>query len=308
MRSIFTIATMVTLAGCSAAGLNNPDNRVSRTPVTVAEIQRAVACEFNYALRHSDGAGRQALLGWSAVVELTLAAKDTHNITPGLGQMSAKVGNATIATGSPAPSMTFDGYVEDKNTLAYVARIEDQARGSTCPVEGSALASTGLELADLLVGTAQVISSGGRITSSNSIITNAGIGPVDGALVSAGTVLPVATVAEDIPTVKYERWFTVSRKAGGGLSFKVGSVSLSLTGSAIGRERKDNKIVVTMGASRGKLSPSQMADLADFPTSGAVDGEISLEDSILIQRRRQLDALRGLTPNEVIVVVPPAAP
>lgn len=303
MRGAIWIIAAVALAGCTTTGFDSGTSSVDDTPVTVAEVQRAVACEFSYALSGPDGEGRQAIASWSALVELSLGVKDSHNVVSGLGSMTAKVGNGTLAATSP--SMTFDGYVEDKNTLAYVTKIAGKARNSTCPRQGSPLASNGLGLAELLAGTVQIIDSGGEITSSSSIITSAGIGPSSGAVVLAGTVLPVATVQEKIPTVKFERSFTVSRKAGGGLSFKVGDISLSLTGSGIGRERKDNKITVTMGMSSAPLSSTEQADLSGPIEPGGVQ---TLQGSIFEQRTKQLDALRGLTPNEVIVVNPAAVP
>lgn len=280
--------------------------RVAEVPVTVAEVQRAIACEFFYALQDTSGAGHDDIKGWSAVVELTLIAKDTATITPGLGKVSAKVGNVTLATTASLPQMVFDGSVEDQNVLTYVAAIEKQASSASCPAQDSPAASSGLELAELLVGTAQVINSGGKITSSTSIITRAGIGPAQGSVINAGAVFPaLAAVQEKIPTVKYERSFTVSRKAGGGLSFTVGDVSLTLTGSSVGRDRSKNKITVTMGPSSGTLRSDEQADLSDEPGEG---GTISLEDSIFDQRKQEIELLRGLVPNEVIVVTPPAGP
>ena len=284
-------------------GLHSGVSSVEQTPVTVAEIQSAVACEFKYALDDIKGSARTTIASWSAVVELSLIAKDTHNVVPGLGSLTTKVGDASLTATSP--TATFDGNVEDKNTLAYVAKISDQASHMTCAPEGSAAASNGLGLADLLTGTGQILNSGGKITSSSSIITNTGIGPTDGTVIVAGTTLPVAAAQEKIPTVKFVRTFTVSRKVGGGLSFKVGDISLSVTGSGNGRDRTNNTITVTMGASSAKLSPADRADLSDAVGD---DGEISLEQSIIEQRKAQLNALRDLTPKDVIVVNPAASP
>lgn len=301
MRQVAWIAAVTMLAGCSTGGLHDLAKKesASGTPVTVAEIQRAIGCEFQYALSDSQGSGRDVIRKWSAVIELSLSARDTYTVVPGLGQVSAKVGNATLSTTSPSPSMTLDGYTEDRNTMTYVTTIADQADKSTCPEQGSLNASDGLGLSDLLVGTSQVLNSGGRIAASSSVITSAGVGPVNGAVVSAGTVFPVATVKEAIPTVKYDRSFTVSRKAGGGLSFKVGDISLSLTASSTGRERKDNKITVTMGPATGKLTSRDQADIDGTLTVGDT---ISLEDSIFLQRQAQIDALKGITPDQVVVV------
>lgn len=305
MRTAVSIALVVVLGGCASGGIRSHASHVAGVPVTVAEVQRAVACEFAYALMNSEGDGRDVIASWSAVVELTLIAKDTATVTPGLGKLSGTVGDLTVSTTATLPSMTFDGHVEDQNILTYVARIEDQAAGASCPPQGSPAASSGLELADLLIGTSQVINSGGRIASSTSIITSRGIGPVEGAVVNAGTVIPVAAVRESIPTVKFERGFTVSRKAGGGLSFEVGDYSMTLTGSNMGRARTNNKIVVTMGASQGTLRRTGDEELDAAVDPGA---PISLEDSIFQHRRDEIDLLRGLVPNEVIVVTPPAGP
>ena len=304
MRIVAVGAATLALAGC-ASGLHSQINRVAAVPVTVSEIQRAIACEFQYALQASNGLGREVIGSWSAVVELTLIAKDTSTVTPGLGQMSGKFGNATISTASPLPSMTFDSQVEDQNVLTYVAGIEGQASSASCPAQDSPLASSGLELADLLVGTVQILNSGGSITSSASVITRAGVGPVEGSIISSGTVYPLAAVKEAIPTVKYERGFTVSRKAVGGLSFKVGDVSLTLTGTAVGRDRSKNIIKVTMGPSTGTRASTDQADL-DGPIGDAQ--QISLEDSIFLQRQQEIELLRGLVPDEVIVITPSAAP
>lgn len=308
MRVAGWTAVAVALSGCSS--LSSQSARMPDLPVTVAEIQRAVACEFAYALDTTDGDGRKALRTWGAVVELTLIAKDTVNITPGMGALSAKVGNATISTTATTPGMVFDGSREDKNTLTYVGPIEKQARTAQCPDRYAPDASTGLELAELLIGTAQVINSGGSITSSAAGITAVGIGPSGtGAVVSAGTVFPVATgaVREDIPTVKYERTFTVSRKLGGGLSFKVGDLSLSLSASATGRDRTNNKIVISMGPQSVTKTSTDQADL-EGDVGAAASETISLEESILRQREKELELLRGLLPKEVIVVNPPAGP
>lgn len=309
MRSAAWVALAVALSGCTS--LHSHSSRIPDLPVTVAEIQRAVACEFAYAINSTEGEGRTALRSWGAVVELTLIAKDTANITPGMGALSAKVGNTTISTTATPPAMTFDGFREDKNTLTYFAPIEKQAKSAQCPDQYSPEASTGLELASLLVGTAQVINSGGSITSSASSITTLGIGPsATGAVVSAGTVFPVTTgaVRETIPTVKYERNFTVSRKLGGGLSFKVGDVSLSLSASGTGRERTNNKILISMGAQ--SVTVKKSTDQADLEGDvGPAAGEtISLQESILRQREKELQLLQGLLPKEVIVVNPPAGP
>jgi hypothetical protein len=304
LRSAVLIVIVLALAGC-ASGLRSHASRLSEIPVTVAEVQRAVACEFAYALQNSSGDGRDIVGSWSAVVELTLIAKDTATIAPGLGQMSGTIGSATISTTGTLPSMALTGNVEDKNVLTYVGGIEKQARSAHCPAQNSPLASSGLELAELLIGTSQVINSGGRIASSASIITVAGIGPHQDAVISAGTVFPVA-VQEKIPTVKYERSFTVSRKAGGGLSFKVGDVSLTLTGSSIGRDRSENTIKVTMGASSRTLRSTDQAD-RDEPVEAGSE-TISLEDSVFQQREEAIKLLQGLIPNEVIVVTPPAEP
>lgn len=296
---------MALLAGCSAPqGLRAPI-----VPVTVAEIQQAVACEFRYALDATQGDGKAALRKWSAVVELSLNAKDSHNIVSGLGSMSAKVGNATIATASTPPSGTLDGSVTDKNTLAYLVEIDKQAERAVCAHKGSPQASSGLELAELLIGTAQVINGGGSITSSSSMITNLGVGPSPGASVVSGTVVPAAAaVRELIPTVKYERTFSVSRKVGGGLTFKIGEVSLALSASGVGRERKDNTITITMGKSSATVKVAGQDGLSDLSGTAPIPVTISLEDSIFLHRQEELEALRGLTPKEVIFITPPVAP
>jgi hypothetical protein len=273
--------------------------------VTVAEVQRALACEFAYALEGTTGEGRRAVDNWGAFIELTLISKDLANITPGIGRFSSKVGNTTVATTATLPSMTFDGFVQDKNTIAYFVGVREHAADAACPPAHSELAASGLELADFIVGAAQVINSGGRIASSSSILTSAGLNPVAGAVITAGTVFPAAAVREVIPTIKYERVFTVSRKASGGLSFKVNDLELTLSGSNNGRERTNNMVTVTMGARSATITS---ADQADLDGRVADPGRISLEDSIFLHREDELNALRGVTPNEVIVVTPPAGP
>lgn len=276
--------------------------------MTVAEVQRAIACEFAYAIEGTSGEGRRAINNWGALVELTLIVKDNANITPGMGQFSTKLGGATLATTATLPSMTFDGFVQDKNTMAYFVGLKEHAAGAACPPEDSEFAASGLELADFIEGAAQVINSGGRLASSSSLITSAGLNPAPGSVISSGTIFPAgsgASARELIPTIKYERTFTVSRKASGGLSFKVNDLTLTLTGSASGRERTNNTIFVTMGARSVEVPSSDQADLEGRVPEPA---RISLEDSIFLHREDELNALRGVTPNEVIVVTPPAGP
>lgn len=310
MRALVWMASAVALAGCSSLGPGDYNAHVPEVPVTVSEVQRAVACEFAYALDGTDGEAKKALGNWGAFVELMLVVKDGATLSPGVGQFSAKFGNTTVSTGTALPGMTLSGSVQDKNTMAYFVGIKENAASAKCPPQDSTVASSGLELADFLLGAGLVINSGGRIASSGQIITSAGVNVPANAVVTSGTIFPTAVAAprELIPTIKYERTFTVSRKAGGGLNFKVGDVTLTLTGSDAGRERKDNTLTITMGARSAEVIRDDGLEGVDTPSEPK---EISLEDSIFQNREDQVNqynSLRGAAPNEVIIVNPPAGP
>lgn len=287
-RGFSPVVAALLLTACSSMGSHQG---VPDTPVTVSEIQRAIACEFAYAFQRTSGRGRDELEQWGAIVELKLGVKDSVNVIPGVGAFTGKVGNATLKTEPSA--LTLDSVKEQKNTMAYFVPIKAHGDSAVCPAQNSRTASSGLELADLLIGTAQVINSNGVITSTASLST-AGI-EVNGTLIGPGSQFPgFAVVPARIPTIRYQRTFKVTRKIGGGLTFEVGDVSLSLKGTGAERTRalEDNKIVITMGAMQAPERDE---------TAGS-----ELEDSIWEQRRRELELYTLLTPNEVIVVNPPS--
>lgn len=281
---------VLALTGCSSVG-GRP--QAPAVPVTVSEIQRAIACEFAYAFAGTSGRGRDELEQWGAIIELKLGVKDTVNIVPGIGAMSGKVGDVKV-TADPS-SLTIDSAVEEKNALAYFVPLKAHADSAICPSQGGSGASSGLELADLLIGTAQVINSNGTITSTASLST----GGIDsnGTLIGPGSNFPgFSVVPARIPTVRYTRSFKVYRKVGGGLAFEVGDVTLSLKGTGADRTRAldDNKITITMGAMQE-------------PQRDASQG-FELEASVWEQQLDELKLYRLLVPNEVIVINPPAAP
>jgi hypothetical protein len=286
MRQVIGLLLSLSVAGCSGVAALT---QIEPVPVTVAEIQRSIACEFAYALQNSSGEGQAAIRDWGALVELELGVKDTSNVIPGLGTINANVGDGQL-TLSPS-TLTLDRSVEDKNTLAYFVGLEQSANAATCPKQGSPAASSGLEVADLLTGVAEVISAGGSLTSTASVSAQ-GIA-ANGTLIGQGTTFPGLTIVlkEKIPTIRYERTFTVGRKAGGGLTFAVPQVTMTIAGTGAGRERKDNKIKITMGA----LSE---------PSVEAASIGTGLLDSIQENRDAQLKLLTELQPSEVIVVNP----
>lgn len=286
MRHFSVLAGLVFLCGCtSLAAVKQRDT----VPVTVSEIQQSISCELHYAMQGSTGGGLEELKTWGAIVELTLSVKDKSNVVPGIGTLRAQVGDGTL-TASPT-TLTLDNDVEEKNTLAYFVRFESLRSPAECPRQGSAHASTGLELADLLIGVNNVVNSGGSITSATTAV--AGMIATNGTVIGPNTFLPgILSVPERIPTVRYERIFTISRKIGGGLTFQVPEVTLSLTGTGAERARTANKITVTMGTLQ--------------PAAGANAGASNvLEESIWKQREEELQLLRDFTPSGVIIINPP---
>jgi hypothetical protein len=280
MRIFSIIVLTLVTAGCSSlAG----SNHIPDIPVTVSEIQKALGCEFFYAFQNAGPTGNP-LAKWGAIIELNLGVKDHINIVPGVGALSAKVGNATLT--STAASATLDDQVTDKNALAYTVALSRFENAKDCPAEHSSDAASGLGLSDFLTGTVQILKSGGHLTST-TILTSAGIAS-NGTVIGPGTNLPgVVATKEQVPTIRYARTFSVSRKVGGGLSFQMGNVGLSLAGSGAERTRADtdNSITITMGALE-------------------VDGT-KLIDSFWNQRSVDYDALRSVTPNSIVVVNQP---
>lgn len=292
--ALLAVALCLTVSGCSSLAGSKHLQDAADVPITVGEINNAFGCEFHYALQSSTGAGHTALENWGAIVELDLSVSDDMKIIPGIGALNANIGNATLTT-QPA-SLTVANTVADTNAMAYFIPVSQYDTMPSCPAQGGHGASNGLELASFLEATAQVINAGGKITST-STLSSAGFAS-NGTSIGPGTILPglnLAAAPADIPTIHYGRTFTVSRSVGGGLSFQVQDISLTMNGSTASRTRDKNTISIIMG------------DLGTGTHLRAYDNndDNPLLRSIWKQRSQEVQNVKNLTDGQIVVVTPP---
>ena len=206
-----------------------------------------------------------------------------------------------------SPSTTNE--VGDADTISYATNLANSANMTDCPPQHSPLAATGLGLSDFLVGTARILDSGGEIFSTVAL-TDPEKAIFGNLQVSAAAQLQLALTPEDIRTITYTRTFAITRKVGGGLTFKINDISLSLNGSGNGRTRAGNVITVKMGGPKPAPPPVARGNFALAPMGAAAPGGAAdaLQNSVLAQRKKQLDILKALPQNNVVVVNPPPGP
>lgn len=289
MRLVGLSVLPLALTGCSS--LKGGDN-LPPIPVTVSEVSRAIICDFSYAIQRTGGEG-SPLGTWGAFIEVKLGVKNSANVIPGLGTLNAKAGNASL-TLKPS-NLTIDDSVQDKNHLAYFMPLEGGESHSSCPKDGAPDAASGLGLADFLVGTVEIIRAGGKLqsTSSSSDCLEpdaARLKALSADVSVAGSTPTLAATKEDIPTICYNGSFAISHTVGGGLTFQVADVSMSVLGSGAthARAAADNIITIAMG--------DMVPDTA---------GDNSLVESIWKRRTQDVEVNNALRPNNVIIINPP---
>ncbi len=229
-------------------------------PVSVAQVITAIQCEL--ASIYSGGAGEASvLMSWVARTKLQLNIDESTNIAPGL-TLTPKLASATMTlpgSGGFSDVVSRDATL-DFNTALWDLDPETEAGAdlaARCPEPGSAIASTGLGLADWLTNISSAISA----SSPAAAVTN----------------------------VSYVASFTVTRSVTGGITFKTAMIDAKINPSTASRTRA-NILTITFARdpSRGAgdadalLAPDllneqldrQMEELTKEPGITLVPGDV----------------------------------
>ncbi|HEX4298986.1 MAG TPA: hypothetical protein VHZ56_13275 [Devosia sp.] len=188
-------AAAITVSVAGCATLPDP---VPQPPVKLDEIFNAVDCEVVAGLAaHPDLA--KAITPWKAgLADLQVSANDSFSSSPGLTWGATATGGAKLSAKWGAGA---------SNTLKQSADFQHdvplRSADPKCLPSGSPMASTGLDIANWLASVDAL-----RETSASD---------------------------KALDALTYDRTFTVTRTAGGGLSFQIYGVSVGLDTNSIGR-------------------------------------------------------------------------
>jgi hypothetical protein len=186
---------------------------VGQSPVTATEIFKASACEILLVTDRDDE--RVAFLGdWTGTISTDLSLKDTSSSTPGLSWETTVNGVTWTAGPSAGLEGTREGHVVVNFPIERVADLRKKV--PDCPRIG------GLGLTSWLASSALIM---------------------DDALGKGGAA------GADTP-LKYEVWFTATRTAAGGLSFKIEDITVGLNANSYAASNT-NKLTVTFAPPKG---------------------------------------------------------